>query len=152
MGLFEQALVAVARVYFRPFESIARGFASKGAIGKFLDLSAPQARDERIAKIDEARTNLQDALSALDDLKLEAEKNKTELEEALKRLEETKAGHAAEARQLKHIRAIAEADITAFRRLAGVPVQGRERLIGFLGGVVASLIAALIWNGVNALF
>jgi uncharacterized protein involved in exopolysaccharide biosynthesis len=108
-------------------------------------ISSVGNRDQRIAKIDEARANLEDALNALGELKREAETNKAELQDALNQLDRTKAGHAAEAAQLQQIRAIAEADVATFRRMAGIR-PARERLIGFIGGVVASLVAAGLWK------
>jgi hypothetical protein len=145
-----QLLTRALRFYFRFFEGLLRGIeVSVGAAGGRATVSAglPTAkpRDERIAKIDVARDNLQDALSALGELKAEAEQNKVALDEAIRRLDETKAGHAKEAKQLRQIRAIAEADIATFRRMAGIN-PARERFVGFLGGVAASLLAAGLWK------
>ena len=141
-------LTALLRSYLRPFDLLIRRIeAISGPITRpelRLELR-PEPRDDRIAKIDVARENLQDALSALGGLKTEAEQNKIALEEAIGRLNETKAGHAREAEQLKQIRAIAEADIATFRRMAGIN-PARERFVGFLGGLAASLIAAGLWK------
>jgi uncharacterized protein involved in exopolysaccharide biosynthesis len=141
------------RFYFRIFEVLLRklGVALNIDLPLGDEFSRSGSRDGRIAKIDEARTNLEDALSALGELKSEAEANKAELQDALRRLDEAKAGHAAETEQLVQIRAIAEADIAAFRRMAGIN-PARERLIGFLGGVAASLIAAGLWKLAEAIF
>lgn len=57
------------------------------------------------------------------------------------RTDEDQGGHDAESRQLEHIPTIAGADIATFQRMAGIN-PAPERLIGSLGGVVASSIAA----------
>jgi hypothetical protein len=150
MDHFQSSLVRlitqVLRFYFRVFERLLRGIEiGVGGASVSLELPTGRPRDERIAKIDVARENLQDALSALAELKTEAEQNKIALDEAIRRLDETKAGHAKEAQQLRQIRAIAEADIATFRRMAGIN-PARERFVGFLGGVAASLIAAGVWK------
>jgi len=140
-------LFRLIRFYFRIFDYLLSGvgIGFRTDFPLLMEVPVSRSRDDRIAKIDDAKSNLQDALSALSELKSEAETNKAELEEALRRLAEARAGHAAEAEQLEQIRAIAEADITAFRRMAGIN-PARERLIGFLGGVAASLIAAGLWK------
>lgn len=138
-------LAALLRFYLRPFDRVLGGVQAVTSTTGQINRLSERFRDERIAKIDAARENLEEALAALGRLKSEAEQNKLALAEALRRLDETKAGHAREAQQLEQIRAIAEADVSAFRRLAGIN-PARERLVGFLGGVVASLLAAGLWK------
>jgi len=143
VSLFEllvRFMTKVLRAYFRPFDQFITRVENAGS--RVPDL---EPRDERIAKIDVARENLEDALVALSELKRDAHQNKVELREALRKLDEARMSHAAETTQLHQIRAIAEADITAFRRMAGInPV--RERFVGFLAGIAASLIAAGLWQ------
>lgn len=105
--------------------------------------------DERIAKIDAAKANLVEGLKAIDELKEAAETNKKEAEVALKQiahLEESKAGLQKE---LEAIKSVAQSDVNAFRKIAGVPTQEtirRERIIGFISGVIASTISAgIVW-------
>jgi hypothetical protein len=142
-----RALNTLLRFYLRPFDKMLRQFESLGIATPAVKVqwAESKTRDERIAKIDVARENLQDALAALGDLKAEAEHNQIALNEAIQKLDATKAGHAFETKQLEQVREIAEADIAAFRRLAGINPT-RERFIGFLGGVFASLIAAALWR------
>jgi hypothetical protein len=139
-------LQQVARVYFRPFELILGGVANAFGFGFSVSLDAGSRRpiDERIAKIDEARRNLQEALGALEELTTEAERNKAELDQAVRRLGEARAEHASEARQLAEVKRIAQSDVEAFRRMAGLTSPAKERWIGFFGGIAASLVAALI--------
>lgn len=107
-----------------------------------------QGVDERIEKIESARVNLTEALSAIDELKLAAEQNKLELAEALQTLSATQAQSADAAKELEAVREIAKSDVGAFRKVAGVPSRREvawERFIGFLFGVAASVLASGIW-------
>jgi hypothetical protein len=49
------------------------------------------------------------------------------------------------------MQSVLKADVDAFRQVAGVPTATsirRERLIGFVSGVAASLVAAgIVWGG-----
>lgn len=101
--------------------------------------------DDRITKIDAARSNLQDALEALDELTSEADRNKRELEDAVKKLEHIKVEHANKSTQLDELKKIAQSDIDTFRTLAGIQNPIKEMIVGFIGGVFASLVASLIW-------
>lgn len=107
-----------------------------------------QTVDERIAKIDAARANLADALVAIDELKAAANANKADLETALEQLGRTQAEHDAATRELELVRQVANSDVETFQRLAGVPSKSqiaKERALGFLFGVIASLLASGIW-------
>jgi hypothetical protein len=143
---FVRGITRVFLIYIRIFELILRNLGVALRI-EYPGIPAPSSRlrDERIARIDVARANLQDALDALGDLKSEAEANKVELEHVMRDLGEAKAGHAAQTEQLLQIRAIAEADVATFRKMAGIHPT-RDRFVGFVGGVGASLIAAGLWK------
>ena len=107
-----------------------------------------QSIDQRIEKIDAARANLADALAAIDELKLAASSNKTDLEDAISQLNQTQAAKLAAERDLSLVRKIADSDVEAFRKLAGVPSRSqvaKERALGFVFGVVASLLASGLW-------
>lgn len=107
--------------------------------------------DERIGKIDEARSSLVEALDAIDELHSEAEQNKLELTKALKTLEQTEQNKGKLEDELTNIRQVMKTDITTFRTIAGIPSQSqikKERYIGFVTGVIASMIATgIIWLG-----
>ncbi len=108
--------------------------------------------DERIAKIDAARDYLIEGLKAVEELRSSADVSKRESELALRRLEQLIADKATMEEELTALRTVMNADVSAFRKVAGVPSQkdiNRERLLGFVSGVVASLAAAgLIGVGV----
>ena len=106
--------------------------------------------DERLAKIDSARSSLNDVLNAMDEIKKEAESNKKEvavMEERLAEIVQTKQSAEKELAQLK---AIITSDIETFRKVAGIPTSAdirRGRLLGFASGVVASILAAtIVWG------
>jgi len=110
--------------------------------------------DERLAQIDQARESLVSALSAVDDLRATSERNKTELRDALERIEQARAEKAVAEKQLQGVRQIAQADVEVFRSLAGIPSRAqiaRERFVGFIVGVAASLMASgILWALVGA--
>jgi hypothetical protein len=145
--VFAPVLEKVAKAYFNLFEKILRdltGISLRGAI----EFDDKKPLDERIAKIDEARTNLQEALAALQELADEAQRNKGELAEAIGKLQDAKEAHASEKMQLEQIKVIAQSDIDAFRRMAGINSPFKERIFGFFAGIVASLVAAGICQAI----
>jgi hypothetical protein len=104
--------------------------------------------DERIAQIDIARESLKAGLAAVDDLKVTAQRNREDLKSALERLEQIHQDKTAAEKEVKNVKYIAQADIEVFKRLAGVPSRAdiaRERFIGFVVGVAASLVASLMF-------
>ena len=112
------------------------------------DRIPPEPIDRRIAMIDNARHNLLDALSAIDELKTSAELNKAELASALEHLGKAQLERASAEREVEAIRVVAQTDIVAFQKLANVPSRSqiaRERLIGFGLGILASVVASGVW-------
>lgn len=113
-----------------------------------LDDAPHEGIDARLEKIEVARKNLADALDAMDELRAAAESNKAELANALQRLSDAKEQRASAERELKEVQSIAQADVEVFRRLAGVPSKleiAKERFIGFLIGLLASIVASGLW-------
>jgi len=101
--------------------------------------------DERINKLDETRKNLLESLEVVDELKKDAHSSKQQLEEALAQLELARTEHTSKQQEIENLRQIARSDIASFRQMAGVPNMWLERLVGFVGGIVASLIASILW-------
>lgn len=139
-------LGTVGRAYFLPIEKLLNLAAEATGVEVRTSVGSSTERDARIAKIDDAKSNLKEAIIALDELKAEAQRNQANLTEALAKLSGVKAQHSVERDQLEKIRSIAQADIDAFRRMAGIQSPLKERVIGFAGGVVASLLAAGLWK------
>ena len=87
---------------------------------------------------------------AIDEIKAAAGANKADLEAALEQLGRTQAEHNAARRELELVRQVANSDVETFQRLAGVPSKSqiaKERALGFVFGVIASLLASGIWWG-----
>jgi hypothetical protein len=104
--------------------------------------------DERLEKIEAAKRNLEDALGAIGELQKSAEENKAELAAAIERLNAAQAQRLVAERELQAVRAIAQNDVAVFQKLAGVPSKidiAKERVVGFVLGVLASVAASGIW-------
>ncbi|MBC7996550.1 MAG: hypothetical protein IAF58_01305 [Leptolyngbya sp.] len=105
--------------------------------------------DERIAKLDLAKANLIEGLNAIDELKHTAELNKKEVEIAVHQISQLENDKSLLQKELESIKVVVQSDVNAFRKVAGVlgPAEiRRERLIGFISGVIASLTASgIIW-------
>ena len=74
---------------------------------------------------------------------------RAELEAIRSELKETVAHKASAEHELDTVKKMAEADVEVFRRVVGIPSRrdiAKERLVGFVIGVIASLAAALIWR------
>jgi hypothetical protein len=111
--------------------------------------SASSSIDERIKKIDAAKQNLQEGLLAIKELEEEAEKNKQEAKIALDRINQLNSDKNLLLEEVTLIKRVINVDVGAFQKVAGVPTERqikRERIIGFISGIVASIVAtALIW-------
>jgi len=108
--------------------------------------------DKRIQQIERARSSLQDATEAVRELKEIAKSNKAEVEAVLANLTQVRSEKQAAEQELVALRKLAEVDVEAFRKVAGVPTQlqiakerFRERAYGFLLGVLASVVASAVW-------
>ena len=107
--------------------------------------------DDRIRKIDKARENLVDGLAAIDELRQSAEQNKKEVQQALGQLAQLEEDKRNLQAKLESTRQIIGSDVQAFRDIAGIPSPSavrRERVIGFVSGVVASVVASGLLYGV----
>jgi prefoldin subunit 5 len=118
-----------------------------------VSLSTPLTResiDARLEKIETARQNLTEALSAMDELRTTAEQNRRDLEtltNAIARAETDKADLNAQLDALKKLSAI---DTETVREALRIPTEvdrWKERIWGFIfGGIVAGLVATAIWE------
>jgi hypothetical protein len=67
---------------------------------------------------------------------------------AIERLSTAQAERVAAERELQAVRAIAQNDVAVFQKLAGVPSKidiAKERVVGFVLGVLASVAASGVW-------
>ncbi|MGM4928071.1 hypothetical protein [Tardiphaga sp. 619_E2_N8_5] len=105
--------------------------------------------DERIAKIESARTSLTEALSAIDELKERAEENKQDLEFLTKQIERAELDKANLSGELQTLKGLAALDSDSVRRVLKLPTRvsiWTERVIAFLFGVAASTVASLLYE------
>lgn len=122
-----------------------------GPLGLSLRLKeeAQRSADERIVLLDAARANLAQGIEAINELRIEAERNKKEIEVAALRLAQIEQDKQSLEHQRDEVKRLVTADITTFQQLAGVPSPTairRERLIGFASGVIASILASgIVW-------
>jgi len=118
-----------------------------------IEFKEEKSIDERIAKIDEARTSMVEALSAIEQLHQEAESNKVGLKKALQTLAETEKNKNELEEEINNIRQVMQSDVTTFRKIAGIPSEEevkKERVLGFFTGVLTSIVASVvIWGAVT---
>lgn len=104
--------------------------------------------DHRVARLDEARNALMEGLQAIDELREEADRNKADLAKALAELSTVQVSKATAERELDAVKEAVNVDIEVFRSIARIPDEAqikRERLVGFVTGVLASIVASVIW-------
>lgn len=121
-------------------------------LGKGLGINVPalmetesRTIDQRLARLDEARTALAESLVAIEDLQRQAETSKRDHARARAELDATMASKDDAERKLEAIKRLMEQDVEAFQTIAGVPNVQKERMIGFGSGIAASVIASLLW-------
>ncbi len=104
---------------------------------------------ERIRKLDEAKDSLVEGLEAIEELKREAKVSQVEVEKALGQITALEENKASLEQELKHVKTLIKADVNTFRKVAGLSdadVQ-KERILGFVSGVLASIIASALISG-----
>ncbi|MDQ6623830.1 MAG: BREX-1 system adenine-specific DNA-methyltransferase PglX [Verrucomicrobiota bacterium] len=120
-----------------------------GAASMRVEYRSPESLDNRIAKLDATKTMLEDALQAVDELRDSAAASKDEVSRALQRLAELQKEKKSLEEEAQSMRSLIDADVTALRKVAGVPSPTqirRERLLGFVTGVLASVVASgVVW-------
>jgi chromosome segregation ATPase len=109
--------------------------------------------DQRIANIDSAKANLIEGLKAIEELKEAAERNRKDAETAIKQIAKLEHDKTSLQQEIAAIKSVVNADVNAFRKVAGVlgPSEiRRERVLGFISGVIASvtasgIVAFIVW-------
>jgi len=105
----------------------------------------PPTIDQRLARLEEAKTALAESLAAIEDLQRQAEESKRDHARARMELAATIASKDDAERKLEAIKRLMDQDIEAFQTVAGVANIRKERMIGFGSGIAASVIASLLW-------
>lgn len=141
-----KAIIAILDAYINAF-SLPLDKTLFRKLFKRWGIEVESSIDEGLEKIDSAKKSLSDALEAIEDIKETAENNKRDAEAALERLKTLEESKASAEAELSEIRKLASSDINAFRKLGGIPGPDdirRERYIGFVSGIVASIVASII--------
>lgn len=122
----------------------------KGAVSFELKASSdPKNVELRLAKIESARESLSEALAAMDDLKSAAEENKRDLDrlnEAITTAQAEKKGLTAQLDAMKQLAALDSESVRQVLRVPGPVDVWRERIYGFMSGIVGSLVAQIMWE------
>jgi rRNA-processing protein FCF1 len=153
MGIFDPLLIVILdEIFDITAKTLSKYRLIVDKSGVSIKNEGTTSIDDRIAKIDDAKTSLLEGVRLIDELREAAETNKKDAELALADINKLAADKANVQKELDAIRNIAQADVEIFKRMAGVPSAHeirRERIIGFVSGVVSSLIASgLIWISV----
>lgn len=92
--------------------------------------------------MDEARDALADTLSAISELRDEIKESKQEHQLVLAELSRTLASKEGADAKLESLRRLLEADTVTLREVTAPQNVARQHTIGFILGIVASLVAA----------
>jgi len=121
-----------------------------GGIKASIKLPTAQKNiDERLEKIGQARENLSEALQAIDELRESAEDNRRDLQrlnEAIIKAENQKQGLRNELSALKQL---ADIDSNSVREALRLPTEvdkWKERIWGFIFGILAAVIVTIGWE------
>ena len=150
MAIIDSLLLILVDNYIQSFSKILNKLSLViDKSGVSVKVEKASSIDERIAKIEEAKTSLLEGVRLIDELREAAEKNKKEAEFAIAQINKLEIDKVSMQQELDAIRRIAESDVNTFRKIAGVPSATdirKERIIGFVVGVVSSLVASgVIW-------
>ena len=110
--------------------------------------STKSSLDERLRKIEVAKTNLEDALEAIDELKNEAKRNQDALTQLTKKLDEREREKGALDAKLVELRTLSDVSAFTMQQVFRIPTRASvwaERAIGFGIGVGASIAASMIY-------
>lgn len=109
-----------------------------------------------VQRLDDAKNSLIESLQAIEELKKEAALNQAEADRLLQTLANLQGDKVNLEKEMQDIKNLITTDVTAFRKVAGLSEADiqKERLLGFISGILASiiasaLIASTVW-GFNA--
>lgn len=112
-----------------------------------IELRGPTANayDHVLQKLGTAHEHMADAVTALDDLKLEYSSEMDKVEHLRAEVANKKEEYSSALEELATTRQLLATDRTRIRAALGLN-DTRSKVVGFVGGVFASLVAALIWK------
>ena len=98
-----------------------------------------------------AQEHLTDAIEAIDIIRKQVILERTQLDTLLLEVEHKKAQYNEASKDLKDAKQLLNQDQEKLRKVLGINSK-REKIIGFISGIIASLIAALIWKFLEIIF
>jgi len=106
---------------------------------------------ETLKKVETAQEHLTDAIEAIDVIREQVISERTQLDTFLSEVEHKKVQYKEATSDLKDTQQLLNQDQEKLRTALGINSK-REKIIGFISGIIASLIAALIWKFGGVLF
>ena len=136
--------------YINAIESLLRWLSQRIRVLRFGPLEIELRRkaetefNATFQKIEKARENLTEAVTALDDLRDRYADEQERLTNLLNDVKQKRAEYDKATGDLTKTRELLRADQETLRRVLGINDR-RSKIIGFVSGVLASLIATLLW-------
>jgi hypothetical protein len=142
VDLVEVALKLLSRV----FRSV-----RVGPFGFELRTEVEDEFGQTLEKIAKAQQNLAEAISAIDEVKTKYVDENQRLEEVVQQVRAKRAEYQQARLDLTTARALLAQDRETLRRSLGINDR-RSKVVGFISGVLASLVAAVIWVAAPSLW
>ena len=129
-------------------------------IEKLIDIVEGKKRREKVlktplgetlTKVETAQEHLTDAIVSIDIIRKQVILERTQLDTLLLEVENKKAQYNEASKDLKDAKQLLNQDQEKLRKVLGINSK-REKIIGFISGIIASLIAALIWKFLEIIF
>lgn len=122
-------------------------------IEKLIDLVEGKRRKEKalntplgetLQKVEAAQEHLTDAIEAIDIIRDQVVSERSQLDVLLNEVEQKKTQYKEATSDLKTTKELLNHDQEKLRTALGVN-SSREKIIGFLSGIIASVLATAIW-------
>jgi len=130
------------KILARHFKSI-----KIGSIEIQLRGDAAAAYEATFAKIEKAQANLAEAVDTLDVLKMEYTQESSRLAKLLEEVQRKRTEYRDATKELTFLQNLTEKERNQLKRSLGVDDR-KSKVIGFVSGVLASVIATALWVGV----
>ena len=139
LSLYIDTVEQLVRLLSRHFRSV-----RFGPLELELRRKTEREFDVTFAKIEKARTNMAEAVTALDDLRDQYTTEQDRLTKLLAEVKEKRAEYATATSDLVKTRELLQRDQDSLRRILGINDR-RSKIVGFISGVLASLVATALW-------
>jgi hypothetical protein len=151
-GLIDFPITAIARLIVKILGEgeVRISLSPLGGVSAAVRLPAlERSIDQRLEKINHARDNLREALAAVDELQDNAEESRKSLATVTAALAKAEQQEAALNAKLDSLRQLRNVDVDIARDVFGIPNavdKWRERIWGFLFGILAGLLVTVGWE------